>query len=92
MEALSRDDTLADGHAVLGVAKGLGDFDWVGAEQEFRRALELNPASPSVRHYYGFNYLRPIGRLDEAKSQQQRAVELDPLSALYNAGLGTCPT
>ena len=61
MEALSRDDTLAEAHAVLGVAKGIGDFDWVGAEQEFRRALELNPASPIVRYYYGFYCLRPIG-------------------------------
>jgi serine/threonine-protein kinase len=66
----------------------MGDFDWVGAEQEFRRALELNPASPSVRHLYGFLCLRPTGRLDEALSQLQRAVELDPLAALYNTELG----
>jgi serine/threonine-protein kinase len=88
MEALSRDDMLPDGHAALGIAKGIGDFDWVGAEQEFRRALELNPASPNVRFAYGFYCLRPIGRLDEAMSQFQRAVELDPLSATYNTLLG----
>jgi serine/threonine-protein kinase len=85
MEALSRDDTLAEAHATLGVARGIGDFDWLGAEREFQRALELNPASPIVRYYYGHWFLRPIGRLDEALSQLQRAVELDPLSALYNS-------
>jgi serine/threonine-protein kinase len=88
MEALSRDNTLPDGHAALGIAKGIGDFDWVGAEQEFRRAIELNPASPNVRFAYGFYCLRPIGRLDEAMVQQQRAVELDPLSPMYNTFLG----
>jgi len=88
MEALRRDDTLAEAHGMLGVVLGSGDFDWVGAEREFRRALALNPASPSVRYYYGFYCLRPIGRLDEALSQLQRALELDPLSAMYNALVG----
>jgi serine/threonine-protein kinase len=88
LAALKLDDTLAEAHAVLGVARGIFDFDWVGAEQEFRRALELNPASPMVRYYYGFYFLRPRGRLDEALSQLQRVVELDPLSARYNASLG----
>ncbi len=88
IEALRRDDTLAEAHGMLGVVLGAGDFDWVGAGQEFRRALELNPASPIVRYYHGFYFLRPMGRLDEALSQLQRAVELDPLSATYNTNLG----
>jgi serine/threonine protein kinase/tetratricopeptide (TPR) repeat protein len=85
MEALSRDDTLVEAHSMLGVELGNGDFDWAGAEREFRRALELNPASPIVHYYYGLYFLRPLGRLDEALSHLQRAVELDPLSALYNS-------
>jgi serine/threonine protein kinase/tetratricopeptide (TPR) repeat protein len=85
MEALRLDDTLAEAHATLGVARGIGDFDWTGAEREFHRALELNPASPIVRYHYGLWFLRSIGRLDEALSQLRRAVELDPLSALYNS-------
>ncbi len=85
IEAISRDDTLAEAHAHLGTARGTADFDWAGAEREFRRALELNPASSIVRYYYGFWFLRPIGRMDEAFSQIQRAVDLDPLSALYNS-------
>jgi serine/threonine-protein kinase len=87
VETLSRDDTLPDGHVALGLAKGFGDFDWRGAEREFRRALELNPASARLSYHYGFSCLRPMGRLDEASSQLQRAVELDPLSPLCNACL-----
>jgi len=88
LAALKLDDSLAEVHAISGVVLGTGDFDWVGAEQEFRRALELNPASPIVHFYYGNFCLRPMRRLGEALSQLQRAVELDPLSALYNTGLG----
>jgi eukaryotic-like serine/threonine-protein kinase len=83
MEALSLDGTLAEAHAMLGVAKGYGDFDWAGADGEFRRALELNPASPLVRFCYGQNFLRPIGQVDDALAQLKRAVELDPLSSPY---------
>ncbi len=86
--ALKLDDTLAESHAQLGVARAIGDFDWVGAEQEFRRALELNPASPIVHYYYGLHCLRPMGRLDEELLEARRVVELDPLSARYNANLG----
>jgi serine/threonine-protein kinase len=88
LSALKRDDTLAEAHAQLGVAKGNGDFDWTAAKQEFQRALELNPASPIVHYYYGVNWLRPMGQLDEELSEAQRFVELDPLSARYNAALG----
>jgi len=85
MEALSRDDTLADGHVLLGTAAAIVNFDWTGAEQEFRRALELNPASPIAHAYYGFYVLRPTGRLDEALSQLRLAVELDPLSSIWHS-------
>ncbi len=88
MEALKRDDTLAEAHAMLGIVLGIYDFDWTGAEREFRRALELNPASPIVRYSYGFWLLRPMGRSSEALQQIREAVELDPLSANYNTWLG----
>ena len=88
VEALRLDDTLAEAHGMLGVVLGTSDFDWAGAEREFRRALQLNPASPMVSYNYGFWFLRPTGRLDEALLQMQRAVELDPLSPHYNAWLG----
>ncbi len=85
MRALGLDDTLAEAHAVLAVARAVGDFEWVEAEREIKRAMELNPASAMVHYYYGYSILRPMGRLNEALSQLNQAVELDPLSALYNA-------
>jgi TolB-like protein len=88
LAALKLDNTLAEAHAQLGVAKGVGDFDWVGAEQEFRHALELNPASPIVHYYYGIHCLRPMGRVDEELPEARRVVELDPLSPRYNFNLG----
>ena len=88
MEALRLDDSLAEAHSMLGVVLGIVDFDWTGAEREFRRALELNPASPIVRYSYGFWLLRPMGRSDEALLQVKQAVELDPFSPNYNAWLG----
>ena len=87
LAALKLDDTLAEAHAQLGAVKGVGDFDWVGAEQEFRRALELNPASHIVHFYYGRFCLRPMGRLDEELPHERRAVELDPLCVRYNSCL-----
>jgi len=87
LEAISRDDTLAEAYAHLGTARGLDDFDWAGAERDFGRALKLNPASPIVGYYHGFWLLRPTGRLEEAIVQLQRVVELDPLSANYNVSL-----
>jgi serine/threonine-protein kinase len=88
LAALKLDDTLAEAHALLGLARAMGDFDWVEAEREFRRALELNPASPMVHLHYGWHCLRAMGRLDEELSEARRAVELDPLSASYNNNLG----
>ncbi len=88
LAALRLDDTLAEAHAQLGVAMAVGEFEWVGAEQEFRRALELNPSSPTVHYYYGLHCLRPMGRLQEELPEARRVVELDPLSARYNANLG----
>ena len=86
--ALNLDDTLAEAHAQLGVAIGVGDFDWTLGEQEFWRALELNPASPTVHYYYGLHCLRPMGRLDDELPHAGKVVELDPLSSRYNANLG----
>jgi len=88
MEALRHDSTLAEAHAMLGIVLGIYDFNWEGAEREFRRALELNPASPIVRYSYGFWLLRPTGRPDEALLHVQEAVKLDPLSPNYNAWQG----
>jgi len=63
------------------------DRDWAGAEQEFRRALELNPNHAATHHAYS-RYLASLGRLTEARAELERARELDPLSLLVQANAG----
>ena len=92
LEALRLDDTIADAHTALGTVLGSGEFDWQGADHEFNRALELNPSSVAVRYDYAWCYamwfLYPQGRVEEALTEMQRALELDPLDPFYNALLG----
>jgi serine/threonine-protein kinase len=88
LKALELDDTLAEAHAILGMLRVVPDFDWKEAEREFKRALELDPASPIARDRYAFFFLRPMRRLEEATAEVERALELDPLSPLCNYHLG----
>ena len=56
------------------------DWDWATEGKEFKRALELNPNSADVRWAYS-NYLEHMGRLPEAISEMQLALQLDPISS-----------
>ena len=78
--ALQLDETLAAAHVSLGYVKALYDWDWPGAEREFKRALELSPGDADAHFAYSMTYLTPLGRLDEALAEIQRALALDPLS------------
>jgi len=78
-KALALDSELAEAHSVLAVLRFVGDFEWTGAEQEFQRALELNPSGADTYNYYG-RMLSALERYDEALAAQQRAHELDPLA------------
>ena len=92
LEALRLDDTIADAHSALGTVLGSGEFDWQGAEREFRRALELSPSSAAVRYDYAWCYamwfLYPLGRVEQALTEMQRALELDPLDPFYSTLVG----
>ncbi len=80
-KALQLDESLADGHASLGVVKLIYDWDWAAAEKEFRRAIELNPNLPTgYRRLAGL--LTVLGQPDQASVESRRAQELDPLSLL----------
>ncbi len=86
--AIELDESVAEAHATLGVILALYDWDWAGAERELVRSVELNGASPVSRDVYAFYYLRPVCRLEEAVSQTQQALSLDPLSILFRVHLG----
>jgi serine/threonine-protein kinase len=92
LEALRLDDTIADAHSALGTVLGSGEFDWPGAEREFRRAQELNPSSAVVRYDYAWChamwFLLPLGRGEQALTEMRRALEQDPLDPFYNSLLG----
>lgn len=86
-KALAIDDKLADAHAELGVLKANYDYDWKGAETDFKRALELNPESSEIHSRYGL-YLAAVGHMDEAIEEMEHALELDPLSGPARSWLG----
>jgi serine/threonine protein kinase/tetratricopeptide (TPR) repeat protein len=85
--ALQLDETLAEAHASLGMVRYSFNWDWAGAEREFRRAIELNPNYGTAHHWYAY-LLMLLGRFDEALAALARARELDPLSLIINATSG----
>jgi len=87
MQALQIDDTLAEAHTSLGLVKEHFEWDWAGAEQEVKSAIELNPNSATAHHWYG-DYLANMGRSEEGLRETKRARELDPLSLIINTTLG----
>jgi len=86
-KALEIDPDLAEAHASLGLMKQNFDWDWVGAEKEFRRATELNSNYPTAHHWYGL-FLCQMKRNDEGIREGRLAQTLDPLSPIINTSLG----
>ncbi|HZN00466.1 MAG TPA: protein kinase [Pyrinomonadaceae bacterium] len=86
--ALEIDDTLAEAHASLGYCLANYDWNWSAAQREFKRALELRPGYATAHHWYGLLYLAAMGRLDEAISELQQALELDSLSLPIGSNIG----
>ncbi len=87
MKALEIDDSLAEAHTSLAVIMKDYDWDFPGAEREFRRAIELNPNYAFAHFYYG-QCLAALGRHGEAIAELQQAQQLEPLSLIMNAALG----
>ena len=86
-KALELDDTLAEAHTSLADARFRGDWDWPGAEREFRRALELKPNYAEGHAWYS-QYLVAMGRFEESIAEGKRAQELDPVSPSISRTLG----
>jgi TolB-like protein/DNA-binding winged helix-turn-helix (wHTH) protein/Tfp pilus assembly protein PilF len=87
LKALELDDTLSDAHAAMAQVKFLGDWDWAGAEKEFRRAIELNPGDTLAHHMYS-HFVLYMGRNQESLQESELYLRLDPLSVAANNHLG----
>ena len=87
LRALQLDPNLAEPHATLAMVSFAFDWDWKAAEQEFKRALDLNPNYPDGHQMYSY-YLTAMKRFEESFAQMQRAKELDPASLSKLAGIG----
>jgi len=78
-KAVSLDDNLGEAHTSLGIIKMDYDWDRDGARKEFLRAMQLNPGSGYVHHWFAHS-LEAQGRLDEAMKEMRASLDLDPLS------------
>jgi DNA-binding winged helix-turn-helix (wHTH) protein/TolB-like protein/tetratricopeptide (TPR) repeat protein len=87
LKALQLDDSLAEAHTSLGMVAFYYEWDWARAEEEFRRAIDLNPNYPMAHAWYGL-CLAAMNRREEALKQVQLAQELDPLSLIINTEVG----
>jgi len=87
LKALALDPSLPQAHTALAEIRFYGDWDWFGAENEFKRALELNPNDAEARRVYSF-YLLVTGRSEEATAEIERASDLDPVSLLTRVNAG----
>jgi eukaryotic-like serine/threonine-protein kinase len=82
--AIELDPTLAEPHAALAAVRELADWDWAGAEDEYRKAIGLNPNDATSHHWYAL-LLENLGRLNEALAEVEKALALDPASPQANA-------
>lgn len=85
--ALELEPDSCEAHTSLAWIRYRFDWDWSGAEEEFARAVALNPGDAQVHHWRA-DYLTAMGRFDEALAEIRRARELDPFSVLINWNVG----
>jgi TolB-like protein/lipopolysaccharide biosynthesis regulator YciM len=91
LKALELDENLAEAHASLGRILNSYDFDWEGAEREFKEAVKLNPNYATAHQWYA-ELLAFRGRPDEALQEIKTALELDPFSLTVNRMKGNVLT
>ncbi len=86
LRALELDNSLAEPYAVLAMAK-VNEWDFAGAENEFKRAIEINPNYATAHQWYS-ELLGRQGRIDEALVEIKKAYEVDPFSTAVNMNVG----
>lgn len=84
--AVDIDPSLAEGYTSRGFVKLAYDWDWVGAEADFKKAIELNAKYPTAHQWYA-SYLMQMGKFERAKQEIREAQQLDPFSPIINANL-----
>jgi DNA-binding winged helix-turn-helix (wHTH) protein/Tfp pilus assembly protein PilF len=85
--ALDLDQSLPEAHESLAGVKFWHEWDWHGAEREFRRAIELAPDQPAAHRFFGY-FLSTMGRHDKALQEAAVALELEPTSIVTRARFG----
>ena len=85
-KALALDDSLGEAHTSLAFALDLYGWDWAAAEEEYKRAIELNPGYATAHHWYAW-HLMVMGRNSEGIIELRKAESLDPLSLIISADL-----
>jgi tetratricopeptide (TPR) repeat protein len=86
-QALTLDNTLVEAYTARAMAALFWDFDWSGADQDFQRAIALDPSFALAHHWYA-EYWIGVGNAGSAIAEMKRARELDPLSLAINGTLG----
>ena len=87
LKAIDLDSSLAHAHTALASVLFYGDWDWAGADREFKQALELNPSDAEAHRMYSV-FLSAMTRFEEAEAQVMATQTLDPLSAHNNSTAG----
>jgi len=86
-KALELNPSLGEAHVALAQLKHSTDWDFAGAEREYKAAIELNPSYGPAHHQYS-HFLMDMGRFDESLRESLMNLELDPLSPHANLHLG----
>ena len=87
-KALEIDDQLAEAHTSLAYTLAFYDWNWAGAEHEFKRAIELDPNYATAHQWYA-EYLTAVGRFDEASAEHEKALKLNPASLILQIDLAS---
>jgi serine/threonine-protein kinase len=85
--AVDIDPSLAEGYTSRAFVKLAYDWDWAGAEADFRKAIELNPRYPTAHQWYA-SFLVQMGDFDAAQREIEQAQQLDPLSPIISSNAG----
>jgi DNA-binding winged helix-turn-helix (wHTH) protein/TolB-like protein/Tfp pilus assembly protein PilF len=86
-KAIGIDNNLAEAHTALAYMKYVYDWDWAGADAEFKQAIKLNPNYATAHQWYG-EYLGQMGHFDEGLAERKKALRLDPLSPIITSQQG----